>query len=379
MSCYGHRTRIATSTIVGVLCILTLTACGDGVRRPPDLSTIEPEFSHEALGYTWLKATHSAASDSLGWPADVLVVDGRVVVTDYPSGGSAVHVFTAGSLRHVLSFGRLGDGPGEFRGPPSVLKAAEDGAFWTYDGNQARLTLYRFADVQNGEFKGAEHIPLIVERIMYELAFLDRDRAVGLGLFSGGRFALVDLRTADIRFTGTLPASKDATPPHVVQNAYLGKLAAHPSGSRFALATAHGGIIEIYDGDGSLLHSADTPFPFEPDYQAEPGGNGPRMARGFLNRGGYVGLDATQDFIFALFSGRAQGHFLSSYRDAEYLHVLDWEGNLVRVFRFDRLVSDIAVSRDGNTLFAIVSDPEPAVLSYSLPAVVAAPEVTAAR
>lgn len=367
MNPLDRRPRIPPTGLIVPLCILALSACGDKSRRPPDPSTIEPELSHEALECTRLEATRSATSDSLGLPIDLLYLDGHVVVTDYPDGGSAVHLYTADGLRHVTSFGRLGDGPGEFRGPPSVHGAGEEGAFWAYDASLARLTLFRLDDLRRGEFKGVRHVPFIVERVMYGLAFLDRDRAVGLGLFADGRFALLDGSTRAVRYAGELPPSKDGTPPNVVQNAYYGQLAAHPSGSRFALATVYGGKIEVYDGEGSLLQTANTPFPFEPDYLTEHERWGPIMVRGFLNRGGYVSLATTDDFIFALFSGRAQIHHRGNYTHAEYLHVFDWDGELRRVFRFDRLVRHIAVSPEGDALFATTDVPEPTLIRFPLP------------
>jgi len=369
--------RRAIGRLILPLGILTIAACVDGPGRLPDSSDIEPEFDHEALGYTRLEPVSVATSDSFGEPFELLYLDGYVLVSDYPAGGSAIHVLTADSLRLVASFGRKGDGPGEFRAHPGLFAARGAGAFWAYDAGQARLTFYRLEDVRNGEFKGARHVPLVLERIMYELAFLDRDRAVGLGLFASGRFALIDVAMATVRYAGDLPPSRHDAPPNVVQNAYYGRLAAHPDGSRFVLATAYGGIIEIYGADGSIVHRVNTPSPFEPDYLVDTDEGFPRLIRGAWNRGGYVDVDGTENFIIALFSGRAEAHFRGSYRQAEYLHVFDWEGNLVRVFRLDCLVQRIAVSPDGTMLFATALHLEPTVLGYRLPEIFPAPEVVA--
>ena len=299
--------RRAIGRLILPLGILTIAACVDGPGRLPDSSDIEPEFDHEALGYTRLEPVSVATSDSFGEPFELLYLDGYVLVSDYPAGGSAIHVLTADSLRLVASFGRKGDGPGEFRAHPGLFAARGAGAFWAYDAGQARLTFYRLEDVRNGEFKGARHVPLVLERIMYELAFLDRDRAVGLGLFASGRFALIDVAMATVRYAGDLPPSRHDAPPNVVQNAYYGRLAAHPDGSRFVLATAYGGIIEIYGADGSIVHRVNTPSPFEPDYLVDTDEGFPRLIRGAWNRGGYVDVDGTEKRHHRIVLGQGRG------------------------------------------------------------------------
>src|SRR5690606_26866725 len=122
--------------------------------------------------------------DSLGGVIDLLVLDDYLLVSDYPEGGHAIQVFRLDDGRSVSAFGGAGEGPGEFRSSPDLIPVpgAED-AFWAFDANQARITLFRLDDVLAGRTRGTRQINLEVPRILYELALLDADEAVGLGLF----------------------------------------------------------------------------------------------------------------------------------------------------------------------------------------------------
>ncbi|MFW6089174.1 MAG: BF3164 family lipoprotein [Gemmatimonadota bacterium] len=343
--------------------LIVVAACGPSLD-PSDVQP--PDFSHEGLAYDWLRGRLGTPDDAIGSVADLMVIGDYLLIADYPVGGSAVHVLRSEDGRRVSGFGEAGEGPGEFGGIPSLVNAPRDRrSFWAYDANLSRLTLYHLSEVLAGRTDGSRHVRAEVPRILYDVAFLDSARAVGLGLFAEGRIGLFDPRDPTISFVGELPAAPDGVPASVVQHAHQGRLAVRPDGRRFTLATSYAGLLEIRGRDGRLVRRADVPFAFEPDYTVDDGS----MIRGLENRMGYADVQATDRYIVALFSGRAEAHFRREMRLGEYLHLFNWDGDFVHAYRLDRPVSRIAVDVAGRRLFAAAELPEPVVVTFPWPPV----------
>jgi hypothetical protein len=85
-------------------------------------------------------------------------------------------------------------------------------------------------------------------------------------------------------------------------------------------------------------------------------------------RFGFIDIVATNDRIFALFSGRTRNEAPGRASYGQFVHVYDWEGRLSAVYRLGSEALSIAVSTDGRRLFAVQHDPLPAVVAYALPA-----------
>lgn len=90
------------------------------------------------------------------------------------------------------------------------------------------------------------------------------------------------------------------------------------------------------------------------------------MDPGLDLRFGYVAVAATDDRIYALFSGRITAAFGREAPYGEYVHVYDWNGEMQGVLKLDRASVGIAVDPEGEALYATTEDPRPAVRAYSL-------------
>lgn len=354
-------TDMIQRSVVAGLTLLLAGGCGAG----PDFPA---EFSHDELGYEILASQVINRDEELGTPSYLVSIGEYVVISDYPSRGSAIHLIRAKDGERVLSFGRDGDGPGEFRGPPALIRAPGlDDALWAYSAGSARLTLFTLNDVLAGEFGGTRHRQLSGPYVMYRLAMLDDTHAAGIGNFADGRVAVVDVVTGETRLGGTVPLDDESGPPYVRQQAYQGFIAARPSGEQFVIATWRGSQLEIYDRQGGLQKKFDGPYPFIPDFNVIEGPSGRLISQaGMKNRYGYVDITATEEHIIALFSGRAEASYGGSASVAEYVHLFDWDGAFVKAFKLDRPVIALAANHNGQVLFALAEDPEPIVLRIPL-------------
>lgn len=354
----GSRSPVA---LLGIIFIVMGSGCGEPPARTAErvMSEMEPDFDHSSYEPESIQGQLVSEDPAFAAPRRIEVVEGHIVVADALS-DSVVHVLNRD--RQLSRFGSRGQGPGEFVTFAAISAAEQDGRAWLYtlDPSQARLMRISIPTLEIGAIGDRETLRLPGGVFSYELSMLDEDLAVLLGFFPDGRFGLLDTRSGELETFGEVPGIQEH-PPVVRQQAYQSVVASAPSGERFALLTRRASRLEIYARDGQLLHAGEGPYEFDVDYESDSGNYSP----GWLNRNGYQAVAATEERIFALFSGRAEAHYRGmSGQHAEHIHVFDWNGELQKVIRLDREVLAIAVAEDLTEIYAVTERPQPAVLVF---------------
>jgi hypothetical protein len=343
------------AAVAAVLC--GTVACGepDAPRTSAELPSVQP-----------LAGTVLYGGDRLSRPQSIGVTDDWVLVGDVPR-PHALHVISRTNGRHLASWGREGEGPGEFSSLWG-LQPADAGQVWLFDPAQTRLTLLDVpalladapAPLRRTLVLRGEYVPMTAVWVADSLL-------MSSGMFSGGRLAQFDSIGSPRRVVGPLPPAKPNVPAAVAQHAYSGTLVRHPSRPLLAIGTRHADRVEIYRVDGALVTVARGSAKFEPVYEPRIRGNTPVMGTGDDLRFGYVDLFAAGDRLYALYSGVTRGERPGKASFGGEVHVFDWDGRLRARYALDALALGIAVAPDGRTLYAIRHDPEPAVLRYPLP------------
>jgi hypothetical protein len=334
---------------------------------------MEPYFDHSGHDPVRVSGDILPDSDLLGIPRGILATEEYLVVADAVS-EPVIHVYAREPGRHLESFGSRGFGPAEFSASPLLMRDPQHAeAFYTWDLGNRRLT--RFAlpsgDVKEQTSREGNRVTSLdipTPHVVYRTLMLDEQRVVATGFFEGGRLGFFDLLEGTARFAGPVPEPNHDVPFSILQNAYLSVLASKPDGSRFAVFTQRASRIDLFDEEGRVLRVLDGPYPFPVDYRVDYGGSRPEYYAGPRNRSGYRAVAATDDRIYALFSGRAEIHSRGTeFIHAEFVHVFNWEGDLEGVLQLDRPVSDISVDPFGTTLYAVASEHEPVVVMFRLP------------
>ncbi|MEM7414152.1 MAG: 6-bladed beta-propeller [Gemmatimonadota bacterium] len=141
--------------LIGCVGLSVLGGCEDGAEVPPFATTIDSAgtriVSYDLSGVdvqSWrdvgepdlhIGVVDGAAAYSFSVVGDVVVADdGSIVVTDRRS--RQIRVFD-NSGTHLRSFGRAGDGPGEFASSPWIAGVAGDSVF-AFDSRSARVTAF---------------------------------------------------------------------------------------------------------------------------------------------------------------------------------------------------------------------------------------------
>jgi hypothetical protein len=146
--------------------------------------------------------------------------------------------------------------------------------------------------------------------------------------------------------------------------AYQGSLAANPSRTRFAYSANNGDIIHFYNIENNnirLIAKIENEYPLYGDRNI-PGQVG--VALGTESLKGHLGLYATEQFVYALFSGKKVGE--PKHNEATTLRVFDWNGNLSKEYELDVPSRHLCVSDDDSKLWAIALDPDILLVYFDL-------------
>lgn len=321
------------------------------------------ELDHSGLRPTRIAGRVVAQGDFLALPSRVVPVQDYLLVVDDGS-DTKLHVLGADG-RRIRSFGRKGAGPGEYQGIRSVVPAPGAGArAWVYDVSLSRMTELDLDTPQNpSELK----IVTLDQQILPIQPLWLGDTIVSPNFSERGRLTFFGPQGQFLHAAGSLPRDGKGTPISVLQQAWMGQIAASREHGRIALATFYADQLEIYRVDGTPVRTVRGPFRFDPQFEtADAGGGFLTMSSGESMRIGYSSITATDDEIFALFSGRTREAFGGGSSFGRFVHVYDWDGKLKRVLELDEAVLSIAISPDRKSLYAIRHDPEPAILVFPL-------------
>ncbi len=299
-----------------------------------------------------------------------MALDTYLVVLD-DAGDSIVHVLRRTDGFRVRSFGRQGSGPGEYKAAWSLLKpwTATSDEVWIFDISLQRLTHIDLGPVET-ETVGRLDTRLVQLRGNASATsplWLGDTILLTPGFFPEARFARFK-QTGELHDkVGPLPTWHSEVPPQVRQHAYVGMLAKSDAKGLVALATRHADQIEIYRQNGELIRRVTGPFGFDPRFTVGVGNGGkPILQTGDDLRFGYVDVTATDDHIFALFSGRTRKDYGSDAVFGRHVHVYDWSGQLLEAIELDADLLTLAVDTDGRFLYGVRHDPIPAILAYPL-------------
>lgn len=309
-----------------------------------------------------------AQGEFLGQPGSISVAGDRLVLTD--ASAPFVHVLSAKDGTHQLSFGRAGSGPGEFREAIKVLPdVGGDGSFWVFDGSLGRISHFAMpAGAAVPRMDQTVNLDPGGPTLLLQADWLNDSTIVATGIYPDGRIAVTDRRGRILRYIGKRPPSPPGqdVPVTVLQHAFTGPLTVAPDRRHIAMGTENADRLEIYRPDGSLVRELRGAFGFDPVYEVHRNPAGSTMATGQDLRFGYTGLASTDDHIYAMYSGqlRAEGGYYAYF--GTEVHVYTWTGDRVATFKLDERARAIAVTPDGQRLYAVQWTPEPRVVQYSV-------------
>ncbi|MCY4675114.1 MAG: BF3164 family lipoprotein [Bacteroidetes bacterium] len=351
---------LVTISLASLLLLGCIEPQSDSVPEPYPFLT---EFSTDTLLAHDLQGELFVHSDSLGNPKRIAVGELFVFVGDSQA-EQAITVFDRRSGEFIGYTGNKGEGPREISSVWSLdFKPGKDsGWIYNYPG------VLKFLD---GASMTEESIRLTGGGTPMSPVWIAGDSIASSGGYESGRLGIYTPDGEFVRTIGPDPPGEISTPMIARQRVYEAVLKTNSEGTSIVVASKNTDRIEFFDSS-KMLRLVRGPGFHEPVFSTTIDNQGnTRMQIERETIQGYVSVAVTDQFVFALYSGRSRG-WIRSQRyfspPAKTVVVFDWSGYPVGVLGLKDGAMAIGVSNDGRFLYAIYRRPLPIVLRYEVPA-----------
>lgn len=269
--------------------------------------------------------------------------------------------------KQVYNFGKRGDGPGELINPGPII--SHPVYLDVFDGSKMALLRYSVDDIILGDSLAKRTLFQTSLTGIISLVELQDSNYVASGVFQDGRLCLLDKNGNVSAYAGNYPVKEDSgdMPFHVLGVAYQSLMCIQPGGKRTALATRYGEILQIYEWD-LIKKTADEICcinEFAPKLTTNEINGTPNFRPNNETKWGYLSIDATDKYIFALYSGRIQNEE-NAFHLGNEVHVFDWDGKPLYLLRLDCEGTSIAVKDNRLFILAEYADMGNDIVEYNL-------------
>jgi hypothetical protein len=352
---HGNRHVIISAGRLSAL-LTIFAACGSPRNREPEyVQGTQPTIDESGLHPILLTGEPLLDYAAIGSAGRLFFRDHMIWIAD-TRGNPFVHQVDVRRTSVVRSFGKNGQGPGDFQSVVAFSQRRGDaGGVWVFDMNARRLT--RIAD----DPKAAPQVVGTSLAVVW-MTWFGPDRILLVTGLDSAEFVVIDSTGRTRLHSAANWLGGDSVPTVERRNLSLSlHVCANPSQTRFAVVYAGAGRIELRDTALQFVQVASVPFPslgvFVKD--SSSGKLAQRMPREY-----YAACTSSEYFLYALFSGRHAGRGVQK-ANGRSVHVFDWMGNFVGAFALDHDAG--AITTDGDSVLYTVSWDSDTVHKYRIP------------
>ncbi len=275
-----------------------------------------------------------------------------------------MHIYEVGTMKHVTSFARRGEGPEETLRVSEFHITSPD-SIWLLDDSKRQLTRWSFTPGDT-VVQRMEEID-IEEAVGTPMDFCwQNDTSLFIPDYQGKcRIMTVNKAGHIVSTQGDIPSENGIKDEYrgAVAQAWRCFIDYHPEKQLLVAATQLGDVLELYDlkaGHRTVLAGPGE----EPEYKLVP--QGYAIPIGLM---GYSDVQVTDHYIYAVYHGRTFKEIASSLSTEDggrYLRVFRLDGTLVRCYHLDHAIYGIHVDEQQGIVWATDVNVEEQVLKYTL-------------
>ena len=288
--------------------------------------------------------------------SDLLVLD--MLMPPY------LKVLSRQSNKVIRNFGRPGQGPTELDGPTTLSHSVrQPGAVEVYDVSNRRLSLF---DPDRGFLRS---IPFRPDPLPISVAVYGDRYLASSWQFRDFTTMVADStgRVVD-RLATQVPFTAEDTNGYPGLAVLLNESYTTVVGSRVAVAWVQKTWVDLIDLDSRTYTHIEGPRPSEAAFEIRDA----RLYMDHDNAGAFLGVAATEDLVFVLYSDLSIQEQLDRVEAGDdhaprFILVFDWRGRYLTEFELPHGTGTLKVSRDNRHLWTEYLAPHPQVAEWTLP------------
>lgn len=301
------------------------------------------------------------------YPLRVTVRDSIAVVMDLHNADHYLHAFTYPEWKHIASFGKRGQAPGEILLVANIQFNSSD-SLWALDANKMEISRWSISPSTHSAER-VEEIKLD-KKLVRSLDFRTMKSGFFIPDYLGEhRFWEVDNNGKPTQSIGEIPRetiNEETSRPALAQ-AWRSFIDYNPNNGILALATQLGEVLEIYnlrDNTHKVLYGPAG----EPEFQTDKDGSG--IPTGIM---GFSDVKVTDQYIYAVFQGIRFKDKLAAYQRGEepedggrFIYVFDLEGNPVQKYTLDHAIYGIDINEETRTIVATEVKSDDPIITFQI-------------
>lgn len=279
----------------------------------------------------------------LHYPYRVEIKDSLAIILDLHPESYYLHAFTYPEWKHITSFGKRGEGPGEVLLAERVRICSPD-SVWVLDSNRRQILRWRISSLL-GIAEQVEEI-VLDDHLIRTLDFCKTNDGFLVTDYTGNyRYHVLDLQGKIKESVGYIPSKKnvnDAGKTALAQ-AWRSFMDYNPNDGILAMMTQLGEVIEIFNLKTNT-HSVHYGPSGEPIFSISESEAIPKGIKGFNE------VVVADSCIYAVFDG------------GKYIYVFDFDGRPLNKFTLVHSAFGLVVSKKG--LFTTSTDTDIPLRTY---------------
>ena len=263
--------------------------------------------------------------------------------------------------RDIRGYADWGQGPNEFLFPTSLF-VAKDNMVTFWDINRRR---YSAVQIAHGDtVVKFNHLFEVRDSLFhFEMLPVLDGQFVAAGIYEDYRLVLLDKNGNFRKGFGECPFRDDEerqVSGMIRSEIYQGKLAVNRSGAKLVHALLRADVLSFYEVSNGDLQLKSERINAYPNYQYNS------VAMPLSSPVYYLDVCATNQYVYALYSGRNYEDSKDKAFMGKVIKVYDWNGNIVKKLNLDIEIKVMCISQDDKKIYGIAFQPDPVLVSFTL-------------
>lgn len=312
--------------------------------------------------YVELKDTTTISTD-FGLPLSISLYKEKLFISDFYGDDGFVKVLDTGTGKIIGHVANKGDGPNELLsiGNTDCISSEKGDLLYVFDPMAKKIQQYNIDNLSASTSPKPLNTFKLPTNSRYSEIMRTPTGYIASGLMENKKFILLNDSLQECGHGGHYapkPSNKASAMLNVLAN--NGKFAISKDRKHIVNIIYIAGIITCYTLDDTShtisLKWEKTVSNFNYEVRGEAFNNNEVM--------GYQDISLGNKFIYALYSGETEDPNAPATYGKE-IHVYNYDGNLVKLYKLSQPVFSICIDENHNTLYAAIHEPTTAIIKYA--------------